>query len=154
MARILSALLIQFGVTLGGATMPRVVLASEPSVSQPETPAAGSGHSAVGLAIMPRAWQALEGLEPDVPALIVDAAIRWGLSPERMLRVAWCESRWDPDARGTGGHQGVFQFAPRTWAWASTNVGLEGASPFDPEANVEAASWLMATQGPSHWGCR
>jgi soluble lytic murein transglycosylase-like protein len=103
----------------------------------------------VGVASVPP-----RALEPDVPTLIVDAAARWGLSSERMLRVAWCESRWDPAARSGGGHAGVFQFAPQTWAWASSAVGHAEESPFHAAANVEAAAWLMATQGFHHWECR
>lgn len=93
-------------------------------------------------------------VELTVPELIVDAAARYGLPSEWMLRVAWCESKWDPWASGPGGASGVYQFIPRTWAWASVGAGVAGASPFDAEANVEAAAWLMATQGFHHWGCR
>lgn len=93
-------------------------------------------------------------LAPDVPALIVDAATRYGLDSDRMLRVAWCESRWNPTARGAGGASGVFQFIPSTWAWASAGAGQQGASVFDAVANVESAAWLMATSGPRQWGCR
>ena len=91
----------------------------------------------------------------DVPEMIRDAAGRWGLDPNQMLRVAWCESKFDPGAYNrSSGASGVFQFIPRTWAWASAAVGQAQASPFDPAANVEAAAWLMKTQGPRHWTCR
>lgn len=91
---------------------------------------------------------------PDVPTLIADAALRWGLDQGQMLRVAWCESRWNPGAQGPGGAAGVFQFIPSTWRLASAAVNMGYASPYDPVANIEAASWLMATQGPRHWTCR
>jgi soluble lytic murein transglycosylase-like protein len=91
----------------------------------------------------------------DVPEMIRDAAGRWGLDPNQMLRVAWCESKFDPGAYNrSSGASGVFQFVPRTWAWASAAVGQAQASPFDPAANVEAAAWLMKTQGARHWTCR
>jgi soluble lytic murein transglycosylase-like protein len=93
--------------------------------------------------------------ELDVPGMITDAAGRWGLDPNQMLRVAWCESKFDPGAYNrSSGASGVFQFIPRTWAWASAAVGQAQASPFDAAANVEAAAWLMKTQGPRHWACR
>lgn len=86
--------------------------------------------------------------------LIIDAAHRWGLNEGVMLRVAWCESRWLPNASNPSGAAGVFQFMPRTWVMASAAVGMAGASPFDARANVEAASWLYRTQGPRHWTCK
>jgi soluble lytic murein transglycosylase-like protein len=90
----------------------------------------------------------------DVPALITDAAVRHGVDADRLLRIGWCESRWDPSARGAGGAAGVFQFVPSTWSWASAGAGFPGASVFDPFANVETAAWLMSTQGAGHWRCR
>jgi Transglycosylase SLT domain len=90
----------------------------------------------------------------DVPTLIADAAQRWGLDSRQMLRVAWCESRWNPGAQSSAGAAGVFQFIPSTWRLASAAVNMSYASPYDPVANIEAASWLMATQGPRHWTCR
>ena len=90
----------------------------------------------------------------DVPALIVDAARRWGIDERVMLRIAWCESRYDPQARGAAGLAGVFQFAPITWSWVAERAGYPGASPFDPRANIEAAAFLYKTEGPKHWGCK
>ena len=90
----------------------------------------------------------------DVPALIVDAARHWGVDERTLLRIAWCESRWDPLARGPAGLSGLFQFAPITWSWVTEAVGYPGASPFDPRANAEAAAWLYRTEGPKHWGCK
>jgi len=90
----------------------------------------------------------------DVPALIVDASRRLGVDEAVMLRIAWCESRYDPLARGAAGVAGVFQFAPITWNWVAQRVGFAGASPFDVRANVEAAVWLYKNEGPKHWGCK
>jgi len=91
---------------------------------------------------------------PDVPAIIVEAARRWDVDERTLLRIAWCESRWDPLARGPAGLAGLFQFAPITWSWVSEAVGYAGASPFDLRANAEAAAWLYRTEGPKHWGCK
>ena len=92
--------------------------------------------------------------EVDVPALIVQAARRWGVDERTLLRIAWCESRWDPLARGPAGLAGLFQFAPITWSWVSVAVGHAGASPYDVRAHAEAAAWLYKTEGPKHWGCK
>jgi soluble lytic murein transglycosylase-like protein len=93
-------------------------------------------------------------LPGDVRAWLTFAANQWGLDEQQFTRIAWCESRWDAGARGPGGAAGVFQFVPRTWAWVSASAGYSGASPYDLEANVESAAWLMSSQGVKHWGCR
>ena len=89
-----------------------------------------------------------------VPGLIAGAAARWGLDVELMLRIGWCESKWNAGARGPADLAGVFQISPETWRWASTAAGFGGASPYDAKANVEVAAWMMETQGIEHWGCQ
>jgi len=98
--------------------------------------------------------EVISAVEPDVPTLIVDAARRWGLDERVLLRIAWCESRFNPDARGAAGLAGVFQFAPITWGWVAERAGYPGASPYNPQANIEAAAYLYKTEGPKHWGCK
>lgn len=123
-----------------------ISIVSDAPIGIPEAVTVESSSATVSVVVM--------ALELDVPALIIGASLRYGLDPERMLRVAWCESRWNPHALGPGGASGVFQFMWYTWSWASVDAGYAGASPFDPVANIEVASWLMATQGPRHWTCR
>jgi soluble lytic murein transglycosylase-like protein len=95
------------------------------------------------------------GADPvDISTSIVEAAHRWGVDERILLRIAWCESRWNPQAVGAGRYFGVFQFAPHTWKWVSEELGFPEASPLDPLANVEAAAWLYANHGPHHWGCK
>ena len=91
----------------------------------------------------------------DVPALLRDAARRYRLDEARFKRIAWCESRNNPRAVSRAGHKGVFQFADRTWAWASASAGFRGASPFDARANIFTAAWLMSQPGGyGHWSCK
>lgn len=85
----------------------------------------------------------------DVPTLIVQAARRWGVSPSWALAVAWCESRYSPTARGSAGEMGVFQFLPSTFATTPYRHG----NPWDAATNIEAAMWLVTTEGPRHWTC-
>ncbi|MCP3998243.1 MAG: lytic transglycosylase domain-containing protein [bacterium] len=80
---------------------------------------------------------------------------------DEALRVMRCESLGDPLAyNSSSGASGLFQFIPGTWGWASPHAGYTGASPFDPEANVATAAWLVQTsidQGKSawiHWSCK
>lgn len=80
---------------------------------------------------------------------------------EDALSIIDCESNGDPDARnGRSGAAGLFQFIRGTWAHASAQAGFAGASPFEPEANIAAASWLVTysldtgTSPWAHWTCR
>lgn len=60
----------------------------------------------------------------------------------RAVRIAWCESRFDPnhtDLRTEG--TGLFNHLPRYWAERSANAGFDGADATDPEASTAAAAW-------------
>lgn len=82
---------------------------------------------------------------------------------EDALSVMECESQGNPLAQHPGTlATGLFQFIPNTWDWASGRAGWGGHSPFEPEANVASAAWLVAAtitvdhpQGPwAHWSCQ
>jgi soluble lytic murein transglycosylase-like protein len=73
-----------------------------------------------------------------------DGAVAWA------LRVARCESGYNPHAVGPGPYYGLFQFAPGTWS----RTPYAGSSWFDPVANANAAAWLYARSGPGQWGCK
>jgi len=120
--------------------------------AQSWTPVIPEQHEVLAIVSLP--GEDLQREAVDVPALIVDAARRWEVDERTLLRVAWCESRYNPDAVGAGGVAGLFQFAPITWRWVSERVGYAGASPLNIHANVEAAAWLFKIEGPKHWGCR
>ncbi|MBT8240278.1 MAG: hypothetical protein KJN63_03535, partial [Acidimicrobiia bacterium] len=57
---------------------------------------------------------------------------------------------------------GLFQFLPGTWLIASKGAGFEGADPYEPEANVASAAWLVQRsidwEHPEgawgHWACK
>lgn len=89
----------------------------------------------------------------DVPTLIVVAAREYGLPETRMLRIAKCESTFNPLADG-GGYVGVFQFSVRTWLWASAAAGFEGYDRRDAIANIWTAAWLAKNDGFQHWTCK
>jgi len=86
-----------------------------------------------------------------IRALIGSAAVRRGLDGGLLLRIAQCESSWNPRVSGPGGAAGLFQIIPQTWDWATGRLGMVGASPFDPAANVEVAAWLMDEFGEGQW---
>ena len=60
------------------------------------------------------------------------------------------ESGWNPstvNARSRAA--GLAQFLPSTWA--TTPQGLQGLSPLEPQANIDAAIWLARTKGWRQW---
>lgn len=73
----------------------------------------------------------------------------------RAIRVAWCESRFDPrfsDLRT--GAVGLFQHLPRYWEERSANAGFAGAEITDAEASVAAAAWEIYHGGGWDLFCR
>jgi hypothetical protein len=60
------------------------------------------------------------------------------------------ESGWDPLQVNVRTHAaGLAQFLPSTWA--ATPQGQLGESPFEPQANIDAAIWLARTKGWRQW---
>ena len=85
------------------------------------------------------------------------ALAEYGLSDEedRFMRVMWCESRGDPDAvNAESGASGLMQHIPQYWVDRARSAGFQGASPFDPIANIYASVWLLDVGGWSHWECK
>ena len=77
------------------------------------------------------------------------------------LRVMACESSNDPLAVNSWSKtMGLFQHHPRHWEERSVMAGLPGADPFDAEANVVVAEWLLNVggqghaKGKQHWECK
>ena len=89
--------------------------------------------------------------DDSIEGIIIAAARRYGQDPGAMLRVAWCESNYDPNAYNSEyGATGLFQFLASTWqttpyrdydrrnAWASAN----------------AAAWMWSVGRRGEWVCR
>jgi soluble lytic murein transglycosylase-like protein len=72
------------------------------------------------------------------------AAVDWG------LRVAACESGYNPNAYNSSGASGVFQFMPGTFR--ATPYGNQNI--FDAAANVNAAAWYFQQHGGGAWSCK
>ena len=90
----------------------------------------------------------------EVSAAIHSASLRWGVSEPWLLRVAYCESRYLPWARGRAGEMGLYQYLPATWRWMSTEAGWAGASPYDPVAAAAVTAWALSRGYAGHWTCR
>jgi hypothetical protein len=91
----------------------------------------------------------------DMEAIIRAAAARHGADPTQLLRVAYCESRYNPSAYNkSSGASGLFQFLATTWAANSVRAGYAGASVFDPVANANTAAYMFARQQAGQWVCK
>ena len=76
----------------------------------------------------------------------------------KFLRVMKCESNGDPDAfNAASGASGLMQHLNNYWPWRAKMAGFEGASPFDPIANIYTSAWLLyahSAGGWQHWVCQ
>jgi len=90
----------------------------------------------------------------EIEAIIRAAAAQWGADPTQLLRVAWCESRYNPSAYNASGASGLFQFMPRTWAANSVRAGYTGASVFDPVASANVAAYMFRNGQAWQWTCK
>ncbi|MDO8563301.1 MAG: G5 domain-containing protein [Candidatus Limnocylindria bacterium] len=91
----------------------------------------------------------------EIERIIRTAAARWSVDPEQLMRVAYCESRYDPYAfNPRASDSGLFQFIPRTWAANSVRAGYGGASPFDAVANANTAAFMFGQDQAWQWTCK
>lgn len=94
---------------------------------------------------------------PPIVHVIYHASYEQHAEPyaDLLIRIAECESTFNSFARGRDGSEGLFQFQPGTWAWASVGAGFAGASSYDPIAAAYTAAWLISLPGPNggphHW---
>lgn len=90
-----------------------------------------------------------------IEAIIRNAAAAWGADADQMLRVAYCESHYNPNAvNASSGASGLFQFLASTWAYQSPKAGYGGASVFDPVANANVAAYMFAHSMANQWVCK
>lgn len=90
-----------------------------------------------------------------IQQIIVDAAARWGADPTQLLRVARCESGYNPNAyNARSGASGLFQFLASTWAANSVRAGYGGVSVFDAVANANTAAYMFARGQARQWSCK
>ncbi len=91
----------------------------------------------------------------NIQGIIIAAAARWGANADQLLRVAFCESGYNPSAyNGILGASGLFQIIPGTWAANSVRAGYGGASVFDPVANANVAAYMFANGQAGQWVCK
>lgn len=89
--------------------------------------------------------------EITIPKRIYNMSIAQGLTEyeaNRMVKIAFCESKFDPNAKNkTSTASGLFQFLNSTWkAYGSGDV-------FDPVDNINSAIHLFKKKGFNSWSC-
>jgi uncharacterized protein YabE (DUF348 family) len=90
----------------------------------------------------------------EIEQIIRDAAAAQGADAEQLLRVAYCESRYNPGAYNASGASGLFQFLPSTWAANSVRAGFAGASVWDPVASANVAAYMFRLGQAGQWVCK
>ena len=85
----------------------------------------------------------------DVEETIKTMAAEHGVNEETALRIAWCESRFDPRASNyQSTAKGVYQFLDGTWEW----IGASGHQ-FDAEENIRQFMKFYPKY-PQWWECK
>src|SRR5205085_8669477 len=86
----------------------------------------------------------------EIEALIRASARKYGLPEEKVVHIAWRESKFQPGARSKGGrYVGLYQFDLMTWR--NTPEGRAGLPREDAVANINAAHWHMRVYGFQAW---
>lgn len=94
----------------------------------------------------------------DVVSIITKAAVKYGIDPARAIRIANCESGYNPNAvnynyNENGYPSGLYQHISGYWSARAEKYGYAGASVFDPVANANVTMAMWA-EGLSHlWEC-
>jgi hypothetical protein len=95
----------------------------------------------------------------DIQGIIVAAANKYGIDPQRALRIAKCESGFNPNAVNlgyaeNGNPSGLFQHLSGYWPARAAKYGYAGASVFDPVANANVTMGMWRDGGAGAWECR
>ena len=102
-----------------------------------------------------KAAPALEGAPTlrspkEIETFIRASARKHTLPEEKVVSIAWRESKFKPAVRSkTGKYVGIYQFDLVTWR--NTPEGRSGFRREDPVANINAAHWHMKKYGFSAW---
>jgi soluble lytic murein transglycosylase-like protein len=91
--------------------------------------------------------------QPTVQELVSKYAMINGLSPEKLLLIAKCESGFNQKAIGDHGLAiGIFQFHQQTWDSFSQKMGEE-LDIHSANDQAKLASWAFKNGLQSHWTC-
>lgn len=95
-----------------------------------------------------------------VQEIIVKWANYYGVDPNMLLRIAKCESGFNPNAINrnysvNGTHpSGLFQHVAVYWPARAAKYGVPGASVFDADANARVTAGMFRDGQASAWECK
>lgn len=100
----------------------------------------------------------------DIKGIIIAAANKYGLSSQRMLAIAKCESTYNPNVVNPnhvyvhgvdyGTPKGLYQFLDSTWVRMSAQAGYAGYSVFNAYANANVTAWAWSHGHSGEWECQ
>lgn len=99
-------------------------------------------------------WTAATQPERDavVEHIVREAAARWEVDGDLLVRIVRCESGMRPDAvNRTSGALGLGQHLPRYWPARAEALGWEPSQWAEPYVNADVTAWMLATQGVRPW---
>lgn len=89
-----------------------------------------------------------------VRTLITTAAAEFSVDPQTMLRRAFCESTYDPDAVGKAQEVSIFQFLPSTWKRYAPRLGYTLREIGHVEAQARVAAYMESIGEGGQWSCQ
>jgi soluble lytic murein transglycosylase-like protein len=144
------------GQTSGSWTAIQKAWQAEYDAEQAKALADAAAAASAAAASAPRGGGYTRPPAPSASAASVQDLIRQAFGPQGQAAVAWglrvaaCESGYNPNAYNPGGPSGVFQFMPGTFR--GTPYGNQNI--FDASANVNAAAWYFQRYGGGAWSCK
>jgi soluble lytic murein transglycosylase-like protein len=90
-----------------------------------------------------------------IVGLIRDYSVKYGVDPERSIRIAKCESGFNPNAKSKNGlYFGLFQFLPSTFRANAKRLGLQNPNILNPDHNIEVATYMFNLNQYHQWSCK
>ncbi len=121
-----------------------------------QVPAAGGVQGALGRALLPQVLDVSAAETAADPRGDYFAGYRdaggAGWLEAHLDALVWCESRWLPWVVGAGGHLGLAQFSPETWATVAARTGLwDWTDPYSQGVNT--AELMRLAEPAGQWSC-